>query len=278
MLCSIIVPKIFTEVDRVRYKEGNKLEERYYLPNPKVSKALSLGYHTMVADLFWIRTILIFSDFVSHCRKENAEWLLTMMRMISHFDPKWRTLYFYGGTMMAVCEQVDAADEMYLLAHQNLPDDYFFPFSLAMNAYLYHKDYVAAEKWMREAAGKEGAPNWYNAAVAGMINQQGQRLTSIKYLEEELKTDLSPSVRSMTEERLRLLLHEHFSDEINEEKKKVEFRLGRPITTVDEIEIKQIDPWEEGWLLASDGIIRSIEMERREIKDKRSIEREMLKQ
>ena len=52
------------------------------------------------------------------------------------------------------------------------------------------------------AVEKEGAPTWYRAAMAGVIDQKGQREASIRYLEEELKKDLSPAVKDITEERL----------------------------------------------------------------------------
>ena len=40
---------------------------------------------------------------------------------------------------------------------------------------------------MRIAVEKEGAPSWYRAAMAGVIDQKGQRDASIRYLEEELQ-------------------------------------------------------------------------------------------
>ena len=82
--------------------------------------------------------------------------VVSMIRTMATLDPSWRTLYMYGGNMLGVCDKVDEADVIFKLGHQNLPDDYYFPFSLAMNAYQEHKDYDAAEKWMRVAVEKEG--------------------------------------------------------------------------------------------------------------------------
>ena len=270
-------PLIFVEVDRTRDHTLDVIEDRYYLPNPTVTKALSLGHHTMVADVLWVRTILIFSDFAYDCNPLHAQWLLSMIKTIANLDPKWRTLYFYGGTMMNLCQDVDAADELFTVAHKELPDDYFFPFSLAMNAYLVRRDYESAERWMREAAGKKGAPNWYKAAVAGLINKQGQRQTSIRYLQDELNKELPPAVRASSEERLRLLLHEQYSEALEGLRQEKERDLGRPLQSLNELPNSYPDPWNEGWLLAPDGQIRSIEMERREIKRRRNQERVMLR-
>ena len=270
-------PLVFVEVDRTRDHTQEVIEDRYFLPNPMVTKALSLGHQTMMADVLWVRTILIFSDFAYGCNPQHAQWLLSMIKTIANLDPKWRTLYFYGGTMMNLCQDVEAADELFKVAHVELPDDYFFPFSLAMNAYLVHRDYEAAERWMREAAGKKGAPNWYKAAVAGLINKQGQRQTSIRYLRDELKKDLPPAVRASSEERLRLLQHEEYSEALEVLRQEREQVLGRPVQTLDDLSTSYPDPWNEGWLLAPDGQIRSVEMERREQKRTRDQERAMLR-
>jgi hypothetical protein len=265
------------QIDKSRLLNSHDIEDRYYLPHPVVTRTVSTGYHTMIADILWIRTILIFSDFASSCKESQAQWLLSMIRTISHLDPKWRTLYFYGGTMMGVCNEHEISDELFLMGHENLPDDYFFPFSLALNAYIYRKDYKEAERWMRIAANKEGAPNWYKATVSEMINQQGQRDTSIKYLEEELKGNLSSAVRSSSEERLRILLHEKYAEEIEQKRIKFERKSNMPLKSIEQITIEHADPWDKGWLLAPDGKIRSIEMERREIIKTRNKEREMLR-
>jgi hypothetical protein len=230
----------------------------------------------MVSDFFWIRTILIFSDFAWNCQEREATWLLSMIRTMSHLDPKWRTLYFYGGTMMGVCNQTAAADEIFLLGHENLPDDYFFPFSLAMNAYLEHRDFERARYWMEIASNKEGAPGWYRAAVAGVISDNGQRSAAIEYLRQELEKDLEASVRSSTEERLRLLQHDDAVDLLTERRRQWELQSGKSLMDLDVLAPLPADPWGEGWILSPDGEIRSVEMERRAARKSRNEERRQI--
>jgi hypothetical protein len=266
--------------DRVRFSIEHQ-EDRFFLPDPTVMKVVSLGNGTLVGDILWIRTVLIFADFAWTCNQTQAQWLLSMIRSIAMLDPQWRTIYFYGGTMMSVCSATKEADEIFLLGHTNLPNDYFFPFSLAMNAYLEHKDYQSAQKWMEIAANLPDAPSWYKAAVAGVIDQQGQREASIQYLQDEIsKTPADSPIKSSLEERLRLLLHEKYSAMLQQTKEKLE--IGKVSVTMQEVlatytEIPE-DPWHEGWIIASDGVIRSLEMERRESKRMRLRERQMLKQ
>lgn len=263
------------QADTERFREERR-EERFFLPNPEATKALSMGQQTMVSDFFWIRTVLIFADFAWDCKDSQAAWLVSMVRTMATLDPSWRTLYMYGGNMLGVCDKVSEADEIFKLGYQNLPDDYYFPFSLAMNAYQEHKDYEAAEKWMKIAVEKEGAPSWYRAAMAGVIDKKGQRDASIRYLEEELQKDLSPSVRDITEERLRLLIHEAHSEMLQRQKEELEQSTGTAVWDISQLAPAVSDPWGEGWIIAADGKVRSFEMERREAKKTRNEERRSL--
>ena len=150
---SIGVPLIHLshkQADRQRFRE-DRAEERFFLPNPQATKNSLDGATNYGVRLFWIRTVLIFADFAWDCQDTQASWLVSMIRTMATLDPSWRTLYMYGGNMLGVCDKVDEADVIFKLGHQNIPDDYYFPFSLAMNAYQEHKDYDAAEKWMRVA-------------------------------------------------------------------------------------------------------------------------------
>lgn len=264
------------QADRHRFRE-DRAEERFFLPNPEATKALSLGQQTMVSDFFWVRTVLIFADFAWDCKDAQAAWLVSMIRTMATLDSSWRTLYMYGGNMLGVCDKVEEADVIFTLGHQNIPDDYYFPFSLAMNAYQEHKDYDSAEKWMRIAVEKEGAPSWYRAAMAGVIDQKGQRDASIRYLEEELKKELSPSVKDITEERLRLLRHEVRAERIQRQKEDLEKQTEEILWDIGRLAVDVADPWGEGWIISADGKVRAIEMERREAKKTRNEERHSLK-
>ena len=113
--------------------------------------------------------------------------------------------------------------------------------------------------------------------MAGVIDQKGQREASIRYLEEELKKDLSPAVKDITEERLRLLRHEVRAETLQQQKETLEHQTGESIWSIDRLTVDVVDPWGEGWMISADGNVRAIEMERREAKKTRNEERHSLK-
>jgi hypothetical protein len=278
-LCVILSPLIHwfqAEADSDRFSKV-EISDRFYIPKPDATSALSLGQQTMVADLLWIRTVLIFSDIVFHCNSTHGEWLVGMIRTITKLDPAWKTVYQYGGLMMGVCQDHDASDQIFELGHEQFPEAYFFPAAIGMNAYSDHKDYEKAAHWMKIASTKERAPEWYRRAVAGMLNEDGQRSVAIEYLEQELASSTDETIRKKNQRKLNRLYHEDFLEQITVIQKQKEELLGRKLRDISEIEIVQVDPFGEGWVLAPDGVIRSLFIEREELDDMQSLERIMLK-
>ena len=84
-------------VDESRF--SRRTTTRFYLPEPEITRTISLGNHTMVADMFWVRSIILFADFAYDCRESDAEWLYSMLTTIIELDPSWRTVYLLGGSI-----------------------------------------------------------------------------------------------------------------------------------------------------------------------------------
>ena len=78
-------------IDEERFNSMTS-EERYFLPNIAATRALSMGQQSFVADLFWLRAVLAYSDFMPNCSKDDVLWLRLMLDTVSSLDPDWRTL------------------------------------------------------------------------------------------------------------------------------------------------------------------------------------------
>jgi hypothetical protein len=146
-----------------------------------------------------------------------------------------------------------------------------------MNAYSDHKDYEKAAHWMKIASTKERAPEWYRRAVAGMLNEEGQRFVAIEYLEQQIASSPDERIKKRDQRKLNRLYHEQVSEGIAVIKKKKEELLGRELQDISEIEITEVDPFGEGWVLAPDGTIRSLFIEREKFDNMQELERVMLK-
>ncbi|MEC7984697.1 MAG: hypothetical protein VX278_06010, partial [Myxococcota bacterium] len=163
--------------------------------------------------------------------------------------------------------------------HKALPDDAFFPFSLSTNASEFHQDNDKALHWMKVAANSPNAAPWYSAAVAGLMVKEGDRRASIRYLKEQLEQVEDPTLRSFSEERLRILIHEELEEQIEERRRRFIEVVGRNIQSVSELELDFPDPYHVmggEWILADDGRVRSSIVEEKVLKKTKKRERELL--
>ena len=246
--------------DEVRFEDA---ELRMQLvPSPAALRAVSMGQPTMLADLMWIRSVLQFVDVFEHPSDKKVSWLFHMVQSVNVLDPQWRSAWFYGGSFMRVVGAIEESDAIFRGARAVIPDDPFFPFALGMNAYLDRDDAVEAARLIREAAEIPGAPPWYRAAAAGLIDRNGERRAALRYLRQELDTVDDPRVRVALETKITDLAHDEWVSLIAERREKTEAELGRPIGNVAELGTLPEDPFGEGWILAPDGVVRSAAVDR----------------
>ena len=254
------------KVDHIRlYEQSN--ETLYFLPQPEVMHTMSMGYHHLSAEIMWVRSILLYSDFVLSCKESESEWLLSTLRAVKYLDPEWRSVYFWGGTMLSLCKHIDGSDELFIAGSAQFPDDAFFPFSVAMNALLERNDTELALDWMQRAANKDTAPPWYKAAVGGLLKEGQGQDASIRYLEEQLKDEnLRPNVRSLTEYRLNLLRHEMAQSQLEHLRDQWRDTHEEPLDDLNMLGDIPSDPFGVGWVQSGDGRIRSGLLEAQEAK------------
>ncbi len=267
--------------DRQRHEVSADVE-LLFLPSGATTKIISMGYHEVVADLFWIRSVLVFGErWEKDDPAEWGPWLAGLLKAIVELDPGWRTPYFYGGTMLRVIEDIDSSNEIFLAATQALPDDPFFPFALGMNAYLYQDDPMAAARWISRAAELPGAPSWYKAAAAGFLAEKNQRATAIRFLREERDSTSDPQVHEMLDEKLNELMHDELAEKLESLRRQFMEKTGRDITSIQQLEDLTTtfpqDPLGGEWILASDGRIRSSIREAREAARARARELSLLR-
>jgi len=257
--------------------------ERYFLPSAAATRALSMGQQSFVADVFWLRAVLAYSDFMPDCSKEESVWLRLMLDTISSLDPDWRTTYFYGGTFMSVCDDTEGSDMIFEKGHKALPEDPYFPFSLSMNASEEHEDMELALHWMQIAAQMDSALPWYKEAVADLVEENNSREAAMKYLQEQMKRHNDPVILDVLQTRYNRKLHEQRVEEIASLRSLYEAD-GRQLKTTADLSMLRIpfeDPFDTeaksyGWILSVDNQIRSRFIDDELAKKDRLVERELM--
>ena len=135
------------DVTRMQRAAENPL---VFAPNGPMLQAASLDQAEPLADLLWIRAVLVFGErWKTDLDPVWIQWLRGTMLAVTDLDPHWRSPYFYGGSLLRVLGDVDGSDEVFKRGADNVPDDGYFAFSYAMNQYLYHDDTTTAPRRRR---------------------------------------------------------------------------------------------------------------------------------
>ena len=228
-----------------------------FVPSPEAVKVGSMGFDMVVADLFWTRAVLLFVDFLEDESGDGAVWTRTVLKTVGVLDPRWRTPFFYGGSMLRLLDDVEGSDEIFRDGMKGFPEDAYFPFSLAMNAYLHHEDLDKAVEYLQKAASLPNAPRWYRNAAAEFISRRGQRKAALKYLQEQMENANSAQERALVESKYKSLLYEQVAEAIVSMQRKIEESTGNPLSSIDQLGELPPDPLGGEWFVADDGVVRS---------------------
>jgi hypothetical protein len=106
----------------------------------------------LAADLLWVRATAMFGE--GYGADDHWQlWLYHMINLATDLDPQFRAAYKYGGTMLRLDGLlVDQSNLIFQKGHEALPDEWYFPFAIAMNYFLYKDDRGLAALYMEKAA------------------------------------------------------------------------------------------------------------------------------
>ncbi len=228
-----------------------------FIPSPKATQVAAMGFDLVVADLLWVRSVLIFVDFLGQSGTSGAVWMRTVLQTVVVLDPAWRTPFFYGGGMLRMLDDVEGSDEIFTKGMEAFPEDAYFPFSIGMNAFLIHKDLDKAAAFLKQAGALPSAPRWYRAAAAEFLNRRGQRKAALMYLKQEIESANSERERVLLENKFKSLLYEQIVEVLVARQKMWEAKFLRPLDGVEGLGDLPPDPLGGAWFVAADGIVRS---------------------
>ncbi len=234
-----------------------------FVPSPEATQVASMGFDLVVADLLWARAVLLFVDFLDQDSQDGAVWTRTVLQTVTRLDPLWRTPFFYGGSMLRLLDDLDGSDGIFTAGMEAFPEDAYFPFSMAMNAYLFRQDLEKATTYLTQAAGLPNAPKWYRNAAAEFIHRGGQRKAAVKYLNEQIESANSDKERQLLINTRNDLLYAQIIEVVGSRQDKWEAHFGRALVDVQVLEPLPPDPKGGTWIVGGDGRVRSSVVEPR---------------
>lgn len=249
-----------------------------FVPDDREFKLAATGFEEPLADMLWVRAILLFGE-RWNVDEDPAwqKWLATVILAINTLDPRWRTSYYYGGTLLRVLGDIEASDEVFSRGVEAMPHEWYFPFSLGMNAFLFRDDAATGADWLTRAATIDGAPAWVSASAAELRQRGGDRPSAIRYLKGVIQTARTPEVRTDAERQLNRLLHNHLVEGWVEVCLAYQQREGHAVASPSVL-AKELghplpdNPRGDPWVVGADGVVRGAGAERERVRRARMAE------
>ena len=195
----LVLPPLVHNIHRsaIAYRPQHDLQQRIlYLPSGDLLGPASLGYDGVVADLLWIRAVLFFGTHHGMTEDENwYVWLYCMIDLVTDLDPEFVAPFKYGGLMLHLePDWVEAANLLMAKGIEHNPDEWYFPFTLAMN-YFDQDDLERAAGYAQMAADLPGAPFYLPNLAASMLNDTNRAEVSLQFLQEKYSDALDEKMR-----------------------------------------------------------------------------------
>jgi tetratricopeptide (TPR) repeat protein len=185
----VVVTQLFTAVfllqrhfDR-RFGNYRATEEILYIDNGVALKKALMGFESIAADLYWLRTVQYFGGKRLEAENKNFDLLEPLLNITTDLDPKLKIAYRYGAVFLsesfprgqgAPLRGVRLMDK----GIANNPENWRFYLDKGFIYYWYLKDYKKAAEVFLAGSELPGAPYWMIATAGRMLTAGGDRQTA----------------------------------------------------------------------------------------------------
>lgn len=155
-----------------------------WLQDAPLMRTLSLGFDSLVADLYWIRAVVYFGrQRLSDQGDKNYDLLFPYLDFVTTLDPRFRTAYRFGAIFLSEPppggpNRPDLAIRLLERGMQASPLSWEYPHDIAFVYHWTHRDYRQAAWWMQRASEVPDAPIWLRSSAATMLERGNDRASA----------------------------------------------------------------------------------------------------
>jgi hypothetical protein len=186
------------------------VEEALYVSTGEALKHASLGFDGLMADVYWIRTLLYFGEEFERQRVSNQYFDVNRLKLLRpllditvDLDPKHISAYRFGAVFLPDID-ADAATRFVERGIRNNPDEWRLYQDLGFVQWRRGRFREAAEAYARGSV-LPGAPAWMRTMPALMLAKGGERETARAMFLRLYDESDDPFVKQVCEEQLTLL-------------------------------------------------------------------------
>lgn len=166
------------EID-ARRGEYRAVEELLYISDPEAVRRLSLGFESLVADIYWVRAVQYYGGKRRDVPVQRYDLLEPLLEMATSLDPKMLSAYRFGATFLAEPQPLGAGlpERAIALLDKGIkynPRAWQLYFDKGF-VYIWHlNDFPSAGRTFLEGARLAGAPDWMETLAAYAMQQGGE--------------------------------------------------------------------------------------------------------
>ncbi len=179
-----------------------------YLQSPALARRAALSYDSLLADIYWIRTVQHYGRTkLAAGEAKRYDLLYPLLDLTTSLDPRFDLAYRFGAIFLAEDPPAGAGrpDQAIALLEKGLraqPGKWQFAQDIGFVHYWWRHDYSGAADWFRRASQMPGGPDWLAGVAAVVFGEGGDRASSRRLWQEILSDRDSQYLRGQAEFRL----------------------------------------------------------------------------
>lgn len=200
LFVSLFAGSIFSlrAVDTIRGKEAT-LEEVLYLPSGKTVKKISLGYSSLLADIYWTRAVQYFGGKHGH-PSMRYDLLYPLLDITTDLDPQLIEAYQSGSVFLSQpppegAGQPDKAVTLLEKGIRENPSYWRLYFTLGFVHYMDRRNPKAAQEAFEKGSNVPGSLPFMKVMAARMAEHADDLITAMYLWKAIEETSYDPMVR-----------------------------------------------------------------------------------
>ena len=214
-------------------------KQELLLRSGKLLRKLSLGYDSLLADIYWTRTVQ-YNGGVLERGESDFSLLAPLLDVTTDLDPRLDVAYQFGAIFLS--EKVPAGagrpDQAIALERKGIalnPTNWRLYYNLGFVYYWYLRDYKQAAQTFWEGSQIPGAMPWMAAMAAHIAESGGSKDTSRFMWSQILESTKDVTVRANALAHLQALRAVDDLDLLKNVVETYKKRTGRPPATVQDL-------------------------------------------
>lgn len=194
-------------LDRREDRVQLQINELGRLPNGSYLKPAMLGYHTLGADLLWLKLVQVIGN--KRNTAEEFEWMAHALDAVTTLDPQYEYAYYAGGVILGdLANRPDLSNRLLARGHAENPAVWNIPFLLGYNHYFLMGDPARGAEYLMKAASVPGGPSYLPGLATRMAAEGGKPETALIFLQARLRETSDPEMQKFYVNRMKEVIIE----------------------------------------------------------------------